>query len=77
MIPTLATVAILIAGPLHAATATDLDAPGVDTASVFLTIDGDTATLTGTVDGMYEKVELERAAMELSGVDEVKNLLSF
>ena len=76
-IPALVLTALMVAGPVSAASISDLDTVAVSTGSAILTVDGDVATLMGNVDGSYEKAVLERAALELEGVEEVRNLLSF
>ena len=75
-LPALALATLMIAGSASAASITDILTP-VNTSSVILTVDNGVATLTGDVESVGEKSSLERAVMDLEGVEEVNSFLSF
>lgn len=72
---TLAT--LLIAGSASAANFVDLESHGIDTASAMLSVDNGVATLTGDVNGIYERDALERVAQNIDGVEKVRNFLQY
>ena len=68
---------LMIAGPANAATFIDLASHGIDTASAMLSVDNGIATLTGDVNGIYEREALERVVLDFEGVEKVKNFLQY
>lgn len=68
---------LMIAGSATAATFVDLGTHGVDTASAMLSVDDGVATLTGDVNGIYEREALERVVLNIDGVEKVNNFLQY
>ena len=59
------------------ASAITLDAPGVTSASVNVSVKNGVATLFGTVDSSFERAKAERHIAKMDGVDKVINLISY
>jgi len=65
---------LIATGPAAAYTISDINT-SVSSANVFLDVEDGIATLSGSVEGVFEKSSLENAARNLDGVHTVENHL--
>ena len=73
----IATIMLVGTMAIGTASAITLDAPGVTSASVNVTVKDGVATLFGTVESGFERAQAERHVAKLDGVDKVINLIGY
>lgn len=74
-LPAILAIGIFTTGPAAAYSISDVDVPFIDS-SVTLKVDGEVATLHGNVDSPSDIAKVERAVMNLDGIQEVQNNLT-